>query len=138
MHWDEYEYWCSREPIYFRSFTRTPPALQACRESRACLEASGNGGGGYTKAFAGGSDPIYTWVNFAVNTICADYRFEVILKEEHERIVRLALHCGMGADSEFFGHDELVADVASSNVEALALSETGPIPASYEDYWLQV
>ncbi|KAK8113431.1 hypothetical protein PG984_013957 [Apiospora sp. TS-2023a] len=138
MHEDEYEYWRSREPIRFRSPTKTPAVMQACRESRACLKESGDRGrGGYTKAFTGGSDPIYTWVNFAVDTIWTNLHYDVVLREEHERIIRLGLHCGSGADSQFFGEDWLIRYIANSTVKELTVAETGPT-ISYQDVWLLV
>lgn len=49
--WDDDEYWSIQEPIRFHSSPKTPPGLQACRESRACLGKSG--GSGYTHVFTG-------------------------------------------------------------------------------------
>ncbi|KAK8012941.1 hypothetical protein PG991_010316 [Apiospora marii] len=135
MHWGEYEYWRSREPIRFHSSTKTPPALQACRESRACLVGR-EGGGGYTQALTGGSDPIYTWVSFAVDTIWVEFNPVPVLEEEYERIIRLELYCASGIDTNFFGHHDLISSVARSNVKELTLSETGPLLVSYQDEWL--
>lgn len=67
------------------AFNKTPPALQTCHEFRTYHQSAG-----YVKAFTGGLNPIYTWVNFNVDIIItSDHGFRTF-KEEAQRIVHLS------------------------------------------------
>ncbi|KAK7936002.1 hypothetical protein PG985_001497 [Apiospora marii] len=136
--------------------TMTPPALQACRESRAHLESVE---GGYAKAFAGGQEPIYTWVNFALDTIALDTialdtialdtialdaaRFvdegwSEVMSEEAVRIVRLRLTHAEILGQFFQEHGFLESYVRGLNIKELTLHDDWK-GSDYLDYtWLQV
>lgn len=97
--------------------------MHACRESRAYL----GGAGGYTKAFTGGSEPNYTWVHFAIDTIHPgedEINLEDVLALKYKRIVRL-FHGRPEVLSLFFDYGNgLPKAVKGSNVKHLTLLET--------------
>ncbi|KAK8064143.1 hypothetical protein PG996_008795 [Apiospora saccharicola] len=123
----------------FRSSTKTPPALQARRVSRAYLESAG----GYSKAFTRDESPVYIWVNFALDTIALHYFHSVLdwvdmLGVEYDHITRLRLtYISIFGDS--YGQlDDMRRHVQSSKIKELTLNgEWGN--RSGEDYhWLYV
>ncbi|KAK8113430.1 hypothetical protein PG984_013956 [Apiospora sp. TS-2023a] len=126
---DDYEYpdypeWYEgRGAIGFRSSTTTPPALQACRESRAYLESAG----GYTKAFARDESPVYRWVNFALDTTVLDGFDNVldwiyVLDDEYDRIIRLCLkHPSILGDLYGQRRDDMQRHVQGSKIKELTL-----------------
>lgn len=133
---EETEEWCDTDypdfPVLkcLHSCTMTPPVLQACRESRAYLEIAG----GYTKAFTGGEDPIYTWVNFALGNLRFEPDWTEVLSDEHDRILRLRLsHPGIIMD--LFKEGAELRDISrSSHIRELTLDDTWSY-GDHGDYW---
>ncbi|KAK6850046.1 hypothetical protein PG995_013879 [Apiospora arundinis] len=110
---------CERGLDSFRSPTSPPSAMYTCRESRAFLQSTG----GYTRAFMGGLRPVYTWVNFAVDSICPGEfdSFEMVVQQEAKRIIDLVIDCDhiMGE----WEHWNLTQELHETSVKRLTIQE---------------
>lgn len=98
------------ELVYTTSPTPVPAALHTCREARNAIARK------YERAFTGGTEPRYVWVNFDTDIISIGHCSYTWMESEAPRIRWLKIAREM---SEHYFYHELLELKPFSNIEEL-------------------
>lgn len=101
-----------RELVYATSSTPVPAALHTCREARNVISRK------YERAFTGGTEPRYVWVNFDLDIISIGKSSFTWMIPEAPRIRRLKFAREIDTDDFYMETSELQM---FSNVEELII-----------------
>ncbi|KAL6890023.1 hypothetical protein GGI43DRAFT_222997 [Trichoderma evansii] len=117
--------------VYATSPTPVPAALHTCREARSAIARK------YERAFTGGTEPRYVWVNFDLDIISIDKSRFTWMKPEAPRIRWLKF--AREVDDCYFYDEQLELEMFSNIEELIVVRNDAEIdwddPDEERFYW---